>query len=323
MKETQQVMLHEEAHIRQGHSYDTLLMNVLKVIAWFHPLVYLYDRALTQTHEYAADAAVLQQTTGANYARLLSKQMLTGRSMLPVHYFFRSSQTLDRIHMIYTKNTRTPWYRYVLIAPVFASLFLTFACEPDAEQIRRAAVEHSYETVQDNIAQIDQQLQNNPSPSEQARLESERDVLRKQLTQLPDAHGVYAVVEDMPEPTNGMEEFYRFVMNNMQYPKAAREANMEGRVFIQFVVDETGELTQAEVLKGIGRGCDEEALRIIKESPAWNPGLVGGQAVKTRMVMPISFKMGDDKSLSELLPDAIPRGSKPLPIKETVIVGYQ
>ena len=68
--------------------------------------------------------------------------------------------------------------------------------------------------------------------------------------------------------------------------------NIEGKVYVQFVVDKDGTLTDVKALKGIGAGCDEEAVRVIQEAPKWKPGKQRGRPVKVRMVLPIIFKLG-------------------------------
>ncbi|MBL7873289.1 MAG: TonB family protein [Cyclobacteriaceae bacterium] len=103
---------------------------------------------------------------------------------------------------------------------------------------------------------------------------------------------VFTVVEDKATPKNGLEEFYKYVNTRITYPAAARRMGVEGKVFVEFIVSKTGELTDVHAVKGIGAGCDEEAERIIKDSPPWNPAKQRGKPVRQRMVLPITFKLG-------------------------------
>lgn len=102
---------------------------------------------------------------------------------------------------------------------------------------------------------------------------------------------IFTIVEVQPAPIGGMKAFYEFVGKNLKYPGRATRMNIEGRVFIEFVVEKDGSLTDIKVAKGIGAGCDEEALRVISQAPDWNPGKQRGRAVRVRMVMPIVFKL--------------------------------
>ena len=105
------------------------------------------------------------------------------------------------------------------------------------------------------------------------------------------AEQIFTIVEDQPTPKGGMAAFYEYVAKHMEYPAQARRMNIEGRVFVQFVVDKDGTLTDVKVLKGIGGGCDKEAVNIIENAPKWNPGKQRGRPVKVRMVIPIVFQL--------------------------------
>lgn len=102
---------------------------------------------------------------------------------------------------------------------------------------------------------------------------------------------IFLVVEENAEPVGGMQKFYEFVSKNLEYPKQARRMGVEGRVVIQMVVDKDGTLTDPKVLKGIGSGCDEEAVRVLKSSPKWKPGKQRGKPVKVKVTVPIIFKL--------------------------------
>ena len=100
------------------------------------------------------------------------------------------------------------------------------------------------------------------------------------------------VVEDQPEPQGGMQAFYEYVGKNLKYPSQARRMGIEGKVFVQFVVNTDGTLTDVQAIKGIGAGCDDEAVRVVKTAPKWKPGKQRGKPVRVRMVLPITFKLG-------------------------------
>ncbi|WP_421871293.1 energy transducer TonB [Marinoscillum sp.] len=100
---------------------------------------------------------------------------------------------------------------------------------------------------------------------------------------------IFQVVETWPEPYGGMASFYQYVADNMNYPEAARRLNISGMVFVQFVVEKDGSITDVKVVKGIGAGCDEEAMRVVSEAPAWKPGKQRGMAVRVYRTVPIRF----------------------------------
>jgi protein TonB len=106
------------------------------------------------------------------------------------------------------------------------------------------------------------------------------------------AEEIFTIVEDQPEPKGGMAAFYEYVSKNLKYPAQARRMGIEGKVFVEFVVDKDGSITNVKAIKGIGAGCDEEAKRVISEAPKWSPGKQRGRPVKVRMILPITFKLG-------------------------------
>ncbi len=104
---------------------------------------------------------------------------------------------------------------------------------------------------------------------------------------------VFTIVEDQPEFPGGMQAFFKYVSDNMVYPAQARRMGIEGRVYVQFVVDKDGKVTEVKAVKGIGAGCDEEAERVLREAPSFKPGKQRGRPVKVRMVLPIIFKLSN------------------------------
>lgn len=106
------------------------------------------------------------------------------------------------------------------------------------------------------------------------------------------ADEVFTIVEDAATPPGGYQAFYEYVGKKMKYPAQARRMGIEGRVYVQFVVDKDGTLTEVQAVKGIGAGCDEEAVRVLKGAPKWSPPKQRGKPVKQRIILPITFKLG-------------------------------
>lgn len=107
-----------------------------------------------------------------------------------------------------------------------------------------------------------------------------------------EAEEIFTIVEESAEPIGGMDAFLKYVAKNLKYPAQARRMGIEGKVFVQFVVDKDGSITDIKVVKGIGGGCDEEAVRVLENAPKWKPGKQRGRPVRQRIVLPISFKLG-------------------------------
>lgn len=106
-----------------------------------------------------------------------------------------------------------------------------------------------------------------------------------------EADKIFMIVEQDAEPVGGIKAFYAYVGDQLadNYPTAAARMNIEGVVYIQFVVEKDGSITQVQAVKGIGGGCDELAIEVVKNSPKWNPAKQRGRAVRSRKVIPIRF----------------------------------
>ena len=106
-----------------------------------------------------------------------------------------------------------------------------------------------------------------------------------------DEQVIFTVVEDQPEFPGGEAARQKFLEDNLRYPQMAREAGIQGTVFITFVVERDGSVTDVRVIRGIGGGCDEEAVRVVRMMPRWEPGRQRGQPVRVQFNMPIRFRL--------------------------------
>ncbi|MDH5476426.1 MAG: energy transducer TonB [Cyclobacteriaceae bacterium] len=106
------------------------------------------------------------------------------------------------------------------------------------------------------------------------------------------ADEIFTVVEEMAEFKGGNAAFAKFLQKNVVYPSQARRMGVEGKVYVQFVVGIDGTLSDIKILKGLGAGCDEESIRVMKKSPPWKVGKQRGRPVRLRMVIPLNFTLG-------------------------------
>uniref|UniRef100_UPI0040488C8C TonB family protein n=1 Tax=Algoriphagus sp. TaxID=1872435 RepID=UPI0040488C8C len=105
------------------------------------------------------------------------------------------------------------------------------------------------------------------------------------------ADQIFDVVETQPNPPGGMSGWNKYLSNNLKYPTQARRMGVEGTVIVVFVINTDGSIQDVEVLRGIGGGCDEEAVKVVTNAPKWEPGNQRGKPVRTRMRLPIRFKL--------------------------------
>jgi periplasmic protein TonB len=125
-----------------------------------------------------------------------------------------------------------------------------------------------------------------PAPPPVGSGEGEKKEVKEEDTDV-----TFMVVEQSPEFVNGIKAMYQFLSNNMKYPAVARENNIEGTVFVGFVVGKDGTIRDVKVKRGIAGGCNEEAIRVVELMPKWNPGKQNGRPVSVAYTIPIKFKL--------------------------------
>lgn len=141
---------------------------------------------------------------------------------------------------------------------------------PDEEEIEELDVDLDVEITEDAVIE---------------------DIVFEEAPEEEDVDEIFQIVEDPAGFPGGQGEFNKFLSKNLKYPSQAQRMNIEGVVYVQFVVDKDGALTDIKVAKGIGAGLDEEAIRVLKQSPKWKPGKQRGRAVRQSMIIPIRFKL--------------------------------
>jgi protein TonB len=106
-----------------------------------------------------------------------------------------------------------------------------------------------------------------------------------------DSNKVFTTVDQEPMPQGGIPGFYKYLEKNLHYPEDAKKKNLQGKVFLTFVVEKDGSITDVKVLRGISPDIDAEAIRVISNSPKWNPGTQDGKPVRVQYVVPLSFAL--------------------------------
>ena len=122
-----------------------------------------------------------------------------------------------------------------------------------------------------------------------------QDSLSTELDTVENQDLIFDFPEEMPEFPGGEQAMYKFIIANMEYPTMAKEAGIQGKVYIQFVIDTTGEVTDIQVIRGVkqegGNALDREAIRVIRIMPKWKPGSINGKPVRVRFTLPINFSL--------------------------------
>ncbi len=349
------ILRHEISHIEHHHSWDILFAEVMMILQWFNPFIYLYKKELQSLHEYQADRDVVATGVDKKNYMMLILQQCTAVDFSGMSNNFSLILTKKRIKMI-TKNEKAKglWWRLLATLPVLAILLIanTKVTAQDAStKLGNQAVDKpiTVEMGQFEIFDDDgtpMQLKDTliysddgsyvkfetsdgfqPESGEPCKkltvtsydadgtqrnnffiTETERrgDTstytiepftlsvhLFEQLFDLATSEEdtVYQIVEQMPQYTGGEEAMMKYVAENIKYPQAAKDKNIGGRVFVSFVIEKDGSVNEVKVMRGIGGGCDEEAVRVIKAMPKWKPGKQDGKPVRVSYMMPITFKL--------------------------------
>ena len=271
-----QILLHESVHVEKKHTWDLLLVQFAKAIFWFNPLIFLYERSVREVHEFQADQGVTKSFSQIAYSRLLLR-LLTKQSSWQFVNSFNQFQTKKRIIMMTKTNSKTiQKARFLLVFPLLAMVVFVFSCEREEMIPQLTAVADFPE-----ILEI-------PLPNANTPLSTLEDL--NLVIEVP-ADEVFDVVEEQPKPQGGMMEWNKYLANSLLYPAQAREMGIEGTVVVEFEIHTDGSIQNVGIVRGIGGGVDEEAIRVVQNAQKWEPGKQHGRAVKTRMRLPIRFKM--------------------------------
>lgn len=145
--------------------------------------------------------------------------------------------------------------------------------------------------VVDDDKEIENEVEINAESKEEAAVEVYIAPVVEAEEEEPETT-IFQVVEEQPGYPGGDEARLRYLSENIDYPVIARESGIQGTIFLTFVVERDGSITDVKVLRGIGGGCDEEAVRVVKNMPKWNPGKQRGKEVRVQFQMPIKFILG-------------------------------
>lgn len=135
--------------------------------------------------------------------------------------------------------------------------------------------------IEDDEIEIDADVDMDTEVEEYIPVEMDEDIIEEAE--------IFSVVESMPSFPGGEAQLYRYLGKSIHYPTMAQESGVQGRVYVTFVVEVDGSITDIKILRGIGGGCDEEAMRVVRAMPRWNPGKQRGQSVRVQFNLPVRF----------------------------------
>ncbi|NPA35383.1 MAG: M56 family metallopeptidase [Chlorobi bacterium] len=268
---TKKMLLHELEHIRQGHTVDVIILEILTVFQWFNPFLWLLKRMVRENHEFLADRAVLSKGVNRGVYKQLLLHQHVGRQYV-ISNSFNYSLIKNRMKMMSKmQSSKLAGLKYIFGVATIFTLLITFGCEDK--------IKLDLESVRKEKLQAEEILQ---------ELKSTNDSTEKE-------EPVFFVVDEMPEFPGGEKELHRYIATSVNYPEIARKKGIQGRVYVSFIVSKTGEVKNVKLARGVDKVLDEEAMRVVKEMPDWKPGKQRGENVNVSFTVPINFVLQESK----------------------------
>ena len=357
------ILRHEISHIEHHHSWDILFAELMMILQWFNPFIYLYKKELQSLHEYQADRDVVATGVDKKNYMMLILQQCTAVDFSGMSNNFSLILTKKRIKMITkTEKAKGLWWRLLATLPVLAILMIantkvaaqeqksekidinvemgwfeiyddfgnplnltdtiiynedgsyvqfntTEALDPISGEMRNKTTVTCYnadgtssQDIQFHISAMETHGDTTMYHVDPFTLSTDNFKLKILTTEdnpvqilEKDNDSVYQIVEKMPQYTGGESAMMKYVSENIKYPEKAKDDGIQGRVFISFVVEKDGSVSNVKVVRGIGGGCDEEAARVIAGMPKWQPGMQKGKPVRVNYMMPVFFKLTEDQ----------------------------
>jgi TonB family protein len=303
----QKMIAHEMEHIKQGHTFDIIILEILSAFQWFNPFMWMLRISIRENHEYLADRAVLNSGVQRGfYKKLLLNQYLGYNFKIANN--FNYSLIKKRIKMM-SKIRSSRFANGKMIFGVLAAvgLIVVFACEEkESYEMAPATVKESMTvTILDQKLKIEgavdgvEKIKNLLSHSSDFEvqydsIENNIVLAKKEQVEKPrlssDDH-VFFIVEDMPEFPGGESSLRKYIANSIIYPEVAVRKGIQGKVYVTFVVTKSGSIANARIARGVDPDLDREALRVVNGLPKWMPGKQRGQAVNVSYTVPINFSL--------------------------------
>lgn len=247
----ERISRHEQVHVQEWHSVDVMLMQLVKIFGWFNPVIYRYERAMRLQHEYIADERTALDDQ-IGYAELLVARAMGVERRVLVHTFSNKKLLKHRIAMLVRdKSPKRRLLKYTLLLPMVTMMAI-----------------FSIACNQD-VSEPD--------------VRSETTELREDV--------VFQSVEINPEPIGGMKAFFEYIGKNYDYPQAAIEAGVVGTIQVSFIVEKDGSLSDIRVVKDLGYGTGEAAVRVLQEGGEWSPAIQNGRKVRVAFTLPIRLNL--------------------------------
>ncbi len=266
------ILAHELVHVKQLHSLDLLFFEMARILFWFNPLVYVYQSRVAELHEFIADAKAVKHDKQAHFEMLLSEAFNT-QNISFVNQFFNKSLIKKRIVMLQKKKSKAVWQlKYVLLLPLVLGMLVYTSCETGKD--------HNQDEIESGVP-----------------LTAVKEVPFGMVEEVP----IFPGCEDAEDKKACFQEkMQAHIRKNFQYPEAAQEQGIQGRVSAIFTINDGGNVVDIK-MRGPHELLEKETEHILSKLPKMQPGKQAGQPVNVPYSIPITFKLKvDEEKVSEV-----------------------
>ena len=305
-----EILVHETAHARAGHSWDIMIADAVIIMQWFNPIAWIMKNCLKDIHEFEADEAVINSGVNARQYQLLIIKKAVGARLYSIANSFNHSLTKKRITMMCKEKSKM-WRcaKALYIVPVAAIAALAFTTVETVNATESEHLSKGSEFVANNERECIENCVTYSDCTVKPQIPGEVDgkpvdvCMTVQFTNVSkdvdvktvpedDDDKVYQVCEKAPEFPGGMDAMMKYLYENIKYPAEAEAAGKDGRAIVQFIVKKDGSIGNVEIIRSSGdNSLDTEAIRVIASMPKWNPGTQGGKPVNVKFALPVVFKV--------------------------------
>lgn len=308
---SQSIFEHEQVHVRQGHSYDIMLLELVRVFNWFNPIWHSYLKEIKFQHECIADECCAEDKVA--YAELLVAQAMHVESAYFIHEFSNKSILKNRIMMLFKDKSkkRSKWLYFsfapIALLAIFSTLIFNTSKAKELVQEFDAKVEETTFKATSvekrdpkNKVELLTATTAQPKPEEKGTSDkfsavtinkaALQDTIERVLTQ-EELNRVFTETEIMPEPVNGMAKFRLWVAQNYKYPQAAIDAGVVGKISVTFIVERDGSLSNFKIIEDQGHDTGQALIETLSKANNWRPGIQNGRKVRVMFQIPMSIDL--------------------------------
>jgi TonB family protein len=290
------ILAHERVHVDQLHTFDLLMIEILTVVFWLNPVVWFYKYSIQEVHEYLADDKVVNGAVNANEYKMHIVNQFAGGDLFRLANNFGQSTLKKRITMLgRLKTPRIALVKLLLIIPIFVVLLSAFAFTIKEEE--KLDSDFSFKELLPRDLNLFSSFKDDPidfynESKNDFRIQSSTHRINKlEYKETINLNEVKTITDEMPVFPGGVLALQKYIAKHVKYPKLAQSEQIEGRVFVSFVVNKEGKVINAALAKKVHPQLDREALRVVSSLPKWNPGKKDGKFVNIAYTVPINFQL--------------------------------